>query len=167
MGSFKSVEKRTTINTMGYKDKYKNMGKSNLTFLNADGGQATHEQILLAIEKEKQEKIQALFSTTPNVQEFQIKKNVIIAEAEAKVKAENRRFDLEKLFGKVSGTLTTTQSILSSLGIESPAKNTNAPIKGEDDYTPPKNEKDNTLLIVGGVVVALGIVSFIIYKVQK
>ena len=152
---------------MGYKDNYKNMGRSNLTFLNADGGQATHEQILLAIEKEKQEKIQALFSTTPNVQEFQIKKNVIIAEAEAKVKAENRRFDLEKLFGRVGGALTTTQSILTNLGIEPPVRDKNAPIGGNDTYTPPQNQKDNTLLIVGGVVVALGIVGFVIYKMKK
>jgi len=152
---------------MGYKDKYKNMGRSNLTFLNANGDENAHQQILIAIEKEKQEKIQALFSTTPNVQEFQIKKNAIIAEAEAKVKAENRRFDLEKLFGRVSGTLSTTQSILSTLGIEPPAKDTNAPIGGKDNYTPPQNEKDNTLLIVGGVVVALGIVGLVIYKMKK
>ena len=151
---------------MGYKDKYKNMGKSNLTFLNADGGQTTHEQILLAIEKEKQEKIQALFSTTPNVQEFQIKKNVIIAEAEAKVKAENRRFDLEKLFGRVGGTLTTTQNILTTLGINPRPTDGNAPIGGKDNYTPPP-PKDNTLLIVGGVVVALGIVGLVIYKLKK
>jgi hypothetical protein len=150
---------------MGYKDKYKNMGKSNLTFLNANGDENVHQQILLAIEKEKQEKIQALFSTTPNVQQFQIKKNVIIAEAEAKVKAENRRFDLEKLFGRVGGTLTTTQNILTTLGINPPPVDKSAPIGGRDSTpTPPK---DNTLLIVGGVVVALGIVGFIIYKVQK
>ena len=151
---------------MGYKDKYKNMGKSNLTFLNANGDENTHQQILLAIEKEKQEKIQALFSTTSNVQEFQIKKNVIIAEAEAKVKAENRRFDLEKLFGRVGGTLTTTQTILTTLGINPPPVDKNAPIGGRDN-TPPLQEKDNTLLIVGGVVVALGIVGLLIYKLKK
>ena len=150
---------------MGYKDKYKNMGRSNLTFLNADGSEPTHEQILLAIEKEKQEKIQALFSTTPNVQEFQIKKNVIIAEAEAKVKAENRRFDLEKLFGRVSGTLSTTQGILSTLGINPRPTDGSAPIGGKDSTPPPP--KDNTLLIVGGVVVALGIVGLVIYKMKK
>lgn len=151
---------------MGYKDKYKNMGKSNLTFLNANGDENAHQQILLAIEKEKQEKIQALFSTTPNVQEFQIKKNVIIAEAEAKVKAENRRFDLEKLFGRVGGTLTTTQTILTTLGINPPPVDKNAPIGGRDN-TPPPQAKDNTLLIVGGVVVALGIVGLLIYKLKK
>lgn len=138
------------------------MGKSNLTFLNANGDENAHQQILLAIEKEKQEKIQALFSTTPNVQEFQIKKNVIIAEAEAKIKAENRRFDLEKLFGRVGGALTTTQSVLTNLGIEPPAKNTNAPIGGKDSTPAPT--KNNNLLIIGGVVVALGIVGLIIYK---
>ena len=151
---------------MGYKDKYKNMGKSNLTFLNANGDENAHQQILLAIEKEKQEKIQALFSTTTNVQEFQIKKNVIIAEAVAKVKAENRRFDLEKLFGRVGGTLTTTQNILTTLGINPPPVDKNAPIGGRDN-TPPLQAKDNTLLIVGGVVVALGIVGLLIYKLKK
>ena len=150
---------------MGYKEKYKNMGKSNLTFLNANGDENAHQQILLAIEKEKQEKIQALFSTTPNVQEFQIRKNVIIAEAEAKVKAENRRFDLEKLFGRVGGTLTTTQNILTTLGINPPPVDKNAPIGGRDNYETP--QKDNTLLIVGGVVVALGIVGLLIYKLKK
>ena len=151
---------------MGYKDKYKNMGRSNLTFLNADGGQSNHEAILLAIEKEKQEKIQALFSTTPNVQEFQIKKNVIIAEAEAKVKAENRRYDLEKLFGRVGNVFTTTQAGLTTLGITPPPRDGSAPIGGKDNYTPPP-AKDNTLLIVGGVVLALGLVGFVIYKVRK
>ena len=150
---------------MGYKDKYKNMGKSNLTFLNANGDENTHQQILLAIENEKREKIQALFSTTPNVQEFQIKKNVIIAEAEAKVKAENRRFDLEKLFGRVGGTLTTTQNILTTLGINPPPVDKNAPIGARDNYETP--QKDNTLLIVGGVVVVLGIVGLLIYKLKK
>jgi hypothetical protein len=154
-------------NNMGYKDNYKNMGRSNLTFLNANGDENTHQEILIAIEKEKQEKIQALFSTTPNVQQFQIKKNVIIAEAEAKIKAENRRFDLEKLFGRVSGTLTTTQGILSTLGINPPKSDGSAPIGGKDSYTPPANEKDNTLLIVGGVVLALGLVGFVVYKMQK
>jgi len=164
MGSFKSVEKRTTINTMGYKDKYKNMGKSNLTFLNADGTQATHEQILAEIQRQLDAELSKISFSDP---QGQAKRNAAFADAERKIKAENRRFDLEKLFGRVGGTLTTTQSILSSLGIEPPAKDTNAPIGGKDNYTPPKNEKDNTLLIVGGVVVALGIVGFIIYKVQK
>lgn len=152
---------------MGYKDKYKNMGRSNLTFLNADGGQSNHEAILLAIEKEKQEKIQALFSTTPNVQEFQIKKNVIIAEAEAKVKAENRRYDLEKLFGRVGNVFTTTQAGLTTLGITPPKTDGSAPIGGKDSYTPPPPVKDNTLLIVSGVVLALGLVGFVIYKARK
>ena len=150
---------------MGYKDKYKNMGRSNLTFLNANGDENAHQQILLAIEKEKQDKIQALYSTTPNVQEFQIKKNVIIAEADAKVKAENRRFDLEKLFGRVSGTLSTTQGVLSTLGINPPAQDKSAPIGGKDST--PTQQKDNTLLIVAGVVLALGVVGFVIYKARK
>jgi hypothetical protein len=152
---------------MGYKDKYKNMDRSNLTFLNANGDENAHQQILLAIEKEKQDKIQALFSTTPNVQEFQIKKNVIIAEAEAKVKAENRRFDLEKLFGKVGGALSTTQGVLSTLGINPPQTDKSAPIGGKDSYSPPSTPKDNTLLIVAGVVLALGVVGFVIYKAKN
>ncbi len=150
---------------MGYKDKYKNMDRSNLTFLNANGDENAHQQILLAIEKEKQDKIQALYTTTPNVQEFQIKKNVIIAEADAKVKAENRRFDLEKLFGKVGGALSTTQGVLSTLGINPPPTDGSAPIGGKDST--PTQTKDNTLLIVAGVVLALGVVGFVIYKARK
>jgi hypothetical protein len=157
---------------MGYKDNYKNMGRSNLTFLNANGDENAHQQILIAIEKEKQEKIQALFSTTPNVQEFQIKKNVIIAEAEAKIKAENARYEMDKakriddLFGNIKNVLTTTQTGLSTLGINPRPVDKSAPIGGGDIYVAPP-PKDNTLLIVGGVVVALGIVGFIIYKAKN
>lgn len=150
---------------MGYKDKYKNMGRSNLTFLNANGDENAHQQILLAIEKEKQEKIQALFSTTPNVQEFQIKKNAIIAEAEAKVKAENRRYDLEKLFGRVGSVFTTTQAGLTTLGITPPPRDGSAPIGGKDSYQAP--QKDNSMLIIGGVIVGLGVLGYFIYKAQK
>ena len=44
---------------MGYKDNYKNMSKSNLTFLNASGDD-NHADILASIEKEKQDKIRAI-----------------------------------------------------------------------------------------------------------
>ena len=157
---------------MGYKDKYKNMGRSNLTFLNADGSQSNHEAILAFIEKEKQDKIKAIpFTLSAN--ERASRTNAIIAEANAKVLAENVRYEAEKakrmddLFGRIGGALTTTQSILTNLGIEPPAKSTDAPIGGKDNYTPPQNQKDNTLLIVGGVVVALGIVGLVIYKMKK
>jgi len=153
---------------MGYKDKYKNMGKSNLTFLNADGSQATHEQILSNIETQLQADIIKI-SLTDLSRASKIAN--LRAQANAKVLAENARYEAEKaknmddLFGRISGTLTTTQNILTTLGINPPPVDKNAPIGGRDNTpTPPK---DNTLLIIGGVVVALGIVGFIIYKVQK
>ena len=155
---------------MGYKDKYKNMGKSNLTFLNADGSQSNHEAILASIEKEKQDKIRVI-PFTLSATERASRTNTIIAEANAKVLAENARYEAEKakrmddLFGRIGGTLTTTQNILTTLGINPPPVDKNAPIGGRDNYGTP--QKDNTLLIVGGVVVALGIVGFLIYKLKK
>ena len=157
---------------MGYKDKYKNMGRSNLTFLNADGGQSNHEAILLAIEKEKQDKLKAI-PFTLSVAERQSRSNLIIAEANAKVLAENARYEAEKakrmddLFGRIGNIFTTTQAGLTSLGITPPPRDGSAPIGGKDSYTPPPPAKDNTLLIVGGVVLALGLVGFVIYKARK
>jgi len=147
---------------MGYKDKYKNMGKSNLTFLNADGSQPTHEQILAEIQKRLDAELAKISFSDP---QGQAKRDAAFAVAEAQIKAENRRFDLEKLFGRVGGTLTTTQNILTTLGINPPPVDKNAPIGGRDNYETP--QKDNTLLIVGGVVVALGIVGLLIYKLKK
>ena len=72
---------------------------------------------------------------------------------------------MDDLFGRIGGTLTTTQNILTTLGINPPPVDKNAPIGGRDNYGTP--QKDNTLLIVGGVVVALGIVGFLIYKLKK
>ena len=154
---------------MGYKDKYKNMGKSNLTFLNADGSQATHEQILSDIEKQLQADILKI-SLTDLSRGSKIAN--LRAQANAKVLAENARYEAEKakrmddLFGRIGGTLTTTQNILTTLGINPPPVDKNAPIGGRDN-TPPLQAKDNTLLIVGGVVVALGIVGLLIYKLKK
>ena len=155
---------------MGYKDNYKNMGRSNLTFLNADGSQATHEQILSDIEKQLQADILKI-SLTDSSRATKIAN--LRAQANAKVLAENARYEAEKakrmddLFGRIGGTLTTTQGILSTLGINPPKSDGSAPIGGKDSYTPPANEKDNTLLIVGGVVLALGLVGFVVYKMQK
>ena len=154
---------------MGYKDKYKDMGRSNLTFLNASGDQS-HADILASIEKEKQDKIRRLFIYT-NAQEKEAKTNAIIAEANAKVLAENARYEVEKakrvddLFGRIGNVLTATQTGLTTLGINPPPVDKNAPIGGGDTYVPPP--KDNTLLIVGGVVVAIAIVSFAIYKAKN
>lgn len=146
---------------MGYKDKYKNMDRSNLTFLNADGGQSQHEAILAQIQKDLDAELAKLSYSDKQG------RDTAFANAEAKIKAENRRYDLEKLFGKVGNVFTTTQTGLSTLGIQAPPKNNNAPIGGKDNYTPPANQKDNTLLIVGGVVVALGLVGFAIYKAKN
>jgi hypothetical protein len=134
-----------------------------LTFLNADGSQSTHEQILAEIQKRLDAELAKITFSDP---QGQAKRDAAFAVAEAQIKAENRRFDLEKLFGRVGGTLTTTQNILTTLGINPPPVDKNAPIGGRDN-TPPLQAKDNTLLIVGGVVVALGIVGLLIYKLKK
>jgi hypothetical protein len=153
---------------MGYKDRYKNMGRSNLTFLNASGSQ-NHNDILAFIEKEKQDKIKAI-PLVLSAEEKTSRLNAIVAEANAKVLAENSRYEIEKakrvddLFGNFKNALTTTQTALSTLGINRPVnENKNAPIGGGDTYIPPP-PKDYTLLIIGGVVVALGIVGLVIYK---
>lgn len=154
---------------MGYKDKYKNMGRSNLTFLNASGDQS-HADILASIEKEKQDKIKAI-PLVINATEKANMINSIVAQANAKIVAENARYEVEKakrvddLFGRIGNVLTATQTGLTTLGINPPPLDKNAPIGGGDTYVPPP--KDNTLLIVGGVVVAIGIVSFAIYKAKN
>ena len=155
---------------MGYKDKYKNMGRSNLTFLNADGSQATHQQIILDI----QNQLQADILKIPISDVTRLSKIAILtASANQKIEAENARYEAEKakrmddLFGRIGNILKTTQTGLSTLGINPPPINTAPPIGGKDNYTPPPPTKDNTLLIVGGVVVALGIVGFVIYKMKK
>ena len=154
---------------MGFNNRYKNMEKSNLTFLNASG-QQNHADILASIEKEKQDSIKAL-PLVLSAEEKASRINAIVANANAKILAENARYEKEKakrvddLFGNIRNVLTTTQTGLSTLGINPPPIDKNAPIGGSDTYTPPP--KDNTLLIVGGVVVAIGIVGFVIYKMKK
>ncbi len=153
---------------MGYKDKYKNMGRSNLTFLNADGSKATHEQILDDIQKQLQADLMKISLT--DVQRMS-KIALATAEANKKITAENARYEVEKakriddLFGNIKNVLTTTQTGLSTLGINPPNVDKNAPIGGGDTYVPPP--KDNTLLIVGGVVIAIGILGFAIYKAKN
>jgi hypothetical protein len=158
---------------MGYKDKYKNMGRSNLTFLNADGGQSNHEAILASIEKEKQDKLKAI-PFTLSVAERQSRSNVIIAEANAKVLAENARYEAEKakrmddLFGRIGNIFTTTQAGLTTLGITPPPRDGGAPVKGQDSFQQQQQGGSNkNLLIIGGVVLALGLVGFVIYKARK
>ena len=145
---------------MGYKNRYKNMDKSNLTFLNADGSE-NHASILAQIQKD----LDAELAKIPFSEKA--KRDVVFANAEDKIKRENRRYDLEKLFGRTSAILTTTQSGLSTLGINPPPVDKNAPIGGRDNYTPPQDEGNNMILIIGGVVVAIGIIGFVIYKMKK
>jgi hypothetical protein len=146
---------------MGYKDKYKNMDRSNLTFLNADGS-VNHNAVLAQIQKDLDAELAKISYTDP---QGQAKRDAIFAQAEAKIKAENKRYDLEKLFGKVGSVLTTTQTGLSTLGINPPAQDKSAPIGGKDNYQPTQG-KNYTWWIVGGVV-ALGVVGFFIYKGKK
>ena len=149
---------------MGYKDKYKNMGRSNLTFLNADGGLNTHQQNLAEIQRQLDAELAKISFSDP---QGQAKRDAVFKDAEEKIKKENRRYDLEKLFGKVGTVFTATQTGLSTLGINAPKSDGSAPVKGQDNYKPPTPQKDNTLLIVGGVVVALGIVGLVIYKMKN
>jgi hypothetical protein len=145
---------------MGYKNRYKNMDKSNLTFLNADGS-ANHASILAQIQKD----LDAELAKIPFSEKA--KRDAVFAIAEDKIKRENRRYDLENFFGRTSSILTTTQTGLSTLGIKPPPVDKSAPIGGGDNYIPPKDEGSNMILIIGGVVVALGIIGFVVYKMKK
>lgn len=152
---------------MGYKDKYKNMSRSNLTFLNASGEQS-HKDILAKIQKELDAELAKISFIDP---QSDAKRATAFATAEAKIKAENARWEIEKskrlddLFGRVGSVFTATQTGLSTLGINPPTQDKSAPISGVDSYvTPPK---DNTLLIVGGVVVGLAVIGYFVYKAKK
>lgn len=155
---------------MGYKDKYKNMGRSNLTFLNASGAQSQHEAILAQIQKELDAELAKISYTDPKGDE---KRAVVFATAEAKIRAEKARYEAEKakrmddLFGRIRNVFTTTQAGLTTLGIEAPPRDGSAPVKGQDNITPPSTSSNKTLFIIGGAVLALGIVGFVIYKARK
>lgn len=156
---------------MGYKDKYKNMGRSNLTFLNADGGQSNHETILAQIQRELDAELAKISYTDPKGDE---KRAVVFATAEAKIRAENARYEAEKakrmddLFGRIGNIFTTTQAGLTTLGITPPPRDGSAPVKGQDSFQQQQQGGSNkNLLIIGGVVLALGLVGFVIYKARK
>jgi len=158
---------------MGYKNNYKNMGRSNLTFLNASGG-ANHRDILENIQKELDAELAKISYTDP---QGDSKRATAFANAEAKIQAENARWQREEterakrmddVFGNIRNVLSSTQTGLTALGI-GVNPNANAPIRGQDRQTTETEttEKDYTLWIVGGVVVALGIVGIIVYKARK
>lgn len=155
---------------MGYKDKYKNMGRSNLTFLNADGGQSNHRAILAQIQKELDAELAKISYTDP---QGDAKRATAFATAEAKIKAENARYETEKakrmddIFSSVRNVFGATQTGLSSLGINAPERDTSAPVKGQDSFQQQQGGSNKNLLIIGGVVLALGLVGFVIYKARK
>lgn len=154
---------------MGYKDKYKNMGRSNLTFLNASG-ELSHRDILANIQKELDAELAKISYTDPQAD---AKRATAFTNAENKIKAENARWEAEKakrmddVFGNIRNVLSATQTGLSSLGINPPPRNTNAPIGGGDTLQNDQSSSNKNLLIIGGVVVALGIIGFVIYKARK
>jgi len=152
---------------MGYKDKYKNMSKSNLTFLNASGD-SSHRDILANIQRELDAELAKISYTDP---QGDAKRASAFLVAENKIKAENARYQqerakrMEDLFGNIKNVLGATQTGLSTLGIQAPPKSNTAPIGGGDNYQQQQQSGgNNTLLIVGGVVVVLGLVGFAIYK---
>jgi hypothetical protein len=153
---------------MGYKNKYKNMGRSNLTFLNADGSRRTHNQILEDIQKQLDAELAKISYSDP---QGQAKRDAIFASAEIKIKAENARYETEKaknmddLFGNIRNVLSATQTGLGALGINPPT-NRNAPIGAQDNLQVNTN-KDYTLWYIGGGVLAIGIIGLIIYKSKK
>jgi hypothetical protein len=155
---------------MGYKDKYKNMGRSNLTFLNANGGQSQHEAILAQIQKDLDAELAKISYTDP---QGDAKRATAFATAEAKIKAEKARFETEKakrmddIFSGIRNVFGTTQAGLSTLGINTPRKDDGAPVKGQDSFQQQQGSSNKNLLIISGVVLALGLVGFVIYKARK
>lgn len=150
---------------MGYKDKYKNMGRSNLTFLNANGD-LSHRDILANIQKDLEAELSAIsgVGATNNA-----RRAIAIANAQNRTNAENARYSEEKakrmddLFGNIKNVFTLTQTGLDTLGIKPPERDTNAPVKGQDS-TPQVASSNTTLFVVGGLVLVLGIVGLVIYK---
>jgi hypothetical protein len=152
---------------MRYANKYKNMGRSNLTFLNANGSR-NHRDILDNIKAELDAEILKIPLNDPT-RNTQI--GLLRVTAENKVNAENARWEAEKaknmedVFGSVKSFLTATQTGLSALGINPPT-NRNAPIGAQDNLQVNTN-KDYTLWYIGGGVLAIGIIGLIIYKIKK
>ena len=164
---------------MSYKDKYKNLGRSNLTFLNANGNMSYSEwyKIAYAEHKKTMDKLvaDANLLLKPLENKFDTDstnaKNGIYADLEKKLVAEKQRFEAENqakksenidsIFGKITSSLGAVQTTLGGLGINAPQKSNEPPISGRD--TLQESGKNYTWWIVGGVAV-LGVVGFLLYK---
>jgi hypothetical protein len=165
---------------MSHKNKYKNLGRSNLTFLNANGNMSYSEwyKIAYAQHQSNLNKLKADADLLLKPLEYKFDtdsmnaKNGIYADLEKKMVAEKQRFEAENqakksenidsIFGKITSSLGAVQSTLGGLGINAPQKSNEAPFSARDTYQQ-EDKKDYTLWIVGGVAV-LGVVGFLLLK---
>lgn len=172
---------------MSRKD-YKNMGRSNLTFLSADGYESLPEyQSALKKYEDNIKKLKA--DADLLLKPFENKsdtasinaRNSIFADLEKKMVAEKQRFDaevspiikaneksrnLDSILGGLNRSLDTTKSILSGFGIEAPNEKKDSPFKGQDDYKQQEDGNKYLPYIIGGVAL-LGIFAFYVYKSKK
>lgn len=169
--------------------KYKDMERSNLRFLSADGaGDFEQSAVFAGLAKTHQTNLSAINSWTDSElakitgydAAAQAKKNSVFAETESKVKVENDRytsevkkarakFNFDALISRGQGLADSTKTVLGGLGIEAPVSDGKAPIQGKDNKTPDGNTggKMSTTQIVLLAVGGLAVVGGIIYLVMK
>lgn len=164
---------------------YKNMGRSNLSFLNADGTPLEQTQPFLnalKIHNDNMDKLRAQLeqelATIKGYSQSEVnQRNDIYAKYENLYKVENARWtseqnslqkssNIDSILGKVSSSLTTTQGVLSSLGINAPSQDKKPPIGGKDAYPPASKDLKKYLPFAIGGVVLLGL-GFVLYKIKK
>lgn len=162
-------------------NKFKDMERSNLRFLSADGV-ITFEQspVFSGLAKTHQTNLTAINNWTDaelaKVTSYDTagmaKRNSIFAETENKVKIENERYaievkkarakyNLDYVISRGQNLANSTTTVLDSLGIEAPASQNKAPISGKDNKTVETGGLTTTQIIlyaVGGLAVVGGIV---------
>ena len=160
------------------------MGRSNLTFLSADGFEQLpayqnalkkHNENMASISKLQDKELESIkgYSSADMTA-----RNMIFAKYEPQYVAEKKRFDAEvyalkkssnvdNILGGLNRSLDTTSSILSGFGIEAPSKETKgSPFRGEDTYQAEDESNKHLIYIIGGVVV-LGALAFFVFKSKK
>jgi hypothetical protein len=171
---------------MSRKD-YKNMGRSNLTFLSADGYESLpeyqsalkkHNDNMAKIRTDLNKELESVkgYSSTDNQTRdfiyakyenlFRAEKSRFDAEVSPMVKNEQKSSNLDNLLGGLNRSLDTTKSILSGFGIEAPSEKKDSAFKGRDDFKDEESGNKYLPYIIGGVAL-LGIFAFYVFKSKK
>jgi len=171
---------------MSRKD-YKNMGRSNLTFLSADGYEnlpefqsalKKHNDNMAKIRTDLNKELESVKGYTDTDKQtrdfiyakyenlFRAERSRFDAEVSPFIKADQKSRNLDSVLGGFNRSLDTTKSILSGFGIEAPNEKKDSPFKGQDDFK--REEEGNKYLpyIIGGVAL-LGIFALYVFKSKK